>query len=177
MKMAKDQSRSRLLQRTLEVAGTEEFCHLFMIILPSVIDLSKDQYGNYVVQKLIDFGTVSQKSSLAAQLQGQAFPLSTHSYGCRVIQKALDNLPPNQQVCIKPNSLCGSLTPSFCLSLKPCPHCTIKPVYLVPPVTFTKVISSSSDLLNIPVALLLMSTIRGLATNSSSPALYPPFVG
>ena len=115
--MAKDQSRSRLLQRTLEVAGTEEFDHLFMVILPSVMDLSKDQYGNYVVQKLIDFGTVNQKSSLAAQLQGQAFPLSTHSYGCRVIQKALDSLPPNQQVCLKLNSLSGSLSLSFCLSL------------------------------------------------------------
>ena len=77
--MAKDQRRSRLLQRTLEVAGTEEFCHLFMIILPSVMNLSRHQYGNYVVQKLIDFGTVNQKSSLAAQLQGQAFLLSTHS--------------------------------------------------------------------------------------------------
>merc|ERR1711988_1293370 len=59
--------------------------------------MSKDQYGNFVIQKLFDIGTTEQRKALADQLVGEVVPLSMDQHGCRVIQKALQLLPRDSQ--------------------------------------------------------------------------------
>ena len=49
-----------------------------------------DVFGNYVLQKLFEYGGPEQCESLAAILRGQAVALSMQMYGCRVVQKALE---------------------------------------------------------------------------------------
>lgn len=55
--------------------------------------LMKDVFGNYVVQKMFEYGSLNQRKQLFKDLQGRMFDLSCNQYGCRVVQKALEVLP------------------------------------------------------------------------------------
>ena len=54
--------------------------------------LSKDQFGNYVIQKLFEFSENSRRRQIISQLEGQIHELTLDTYGCRVVQKAIDVL-------------------------------------------------------------------------------------
>ena len=85
-----DQHGSRFIQQRLEVASDSDKQVVFDEVLPSAHSLMTDVFGNYVIQKLFEFGTPDQCETLAALLMGQAVPLAMQMYGCRVIQKALE---------------------------------------------------------------------------------------
>ncbi len=92
VEFSKDQSGSRFLQKQLEVVNTDLIQLVFVEVLPVVSDLVIDVYGNYVIQKIFDFGTDEQKIVMASKLLDYIIPLSLHLYGCRVVQKALETL-------------------------------------------------------------------------------------
>jgi pumilio RNA-binding family len=50
-------------------------------ILPAIVQLRNDVFGNYVVQKLFDFGTDQMKHDLRDTLSGEMVPLSMQMYG------------------------------------------------------------------------------------------------
>ncbi len=56
--------------------------------------LMNDVFGNYVVQKFLDYGTDEQKTRMASLIKGNVKMLSLQVYGCRVIQKAIEVLLP-----------------------------------------------------------------------------------
>ena len=85
-----DQHGSRFIQQRLEVASDDEKQLIFDEILLAADSLMTDVFGNYVIQKLFEYGTPSQCESLAALLAGQSIGLAMQMYGCRVIQKALE---------------------------------------------------------------------------------------
>jgi len=57
-----------------------------------------DVFGNYVIQKFLEFGSQEHKQVLAQRVRGHVLPLALHMYGCRVIQKALECIPLEMQV-------------------------------------------------------------------------------
>lgn len=61
-------------------------------IVPNIRELQNDVFGNYVVQKLYEFGTPAMKRDLKGTLDGNMLLLSLQMYGCRVVQKALESL-------------------------------------------------------------------------------------
>jgi pumilio RNA-binding family len=85
-----DQHGSRFIQQRLEVAPESDKQIIFKEVLPNAHPLMTDVFGNYVIQKLFEFGTPEQCETLAALLTGQAVTLALQMYGCRVIQKALE---------------------------------------------------------------------------------------
>ncbi|KAH9946032.1 ARM repeat-containing protein [Epithele typhae] len=90
-----DQHGSRFIQQKLETANGEEMEIVFDEIVPQyAIQLMQDVFGNYVVQKLFEFGTPAQKARLVATMEGQALGLSLQMYGCRV---AIEYTTPEQQ--------------------------------------------------------------------------------
>lgn len=50
-------------------------------ILPEVERLRNDVFGNYVVQKLLEFGTPEMKANLRDTLKGEMLALSLQMYG------------------------------------------------------------------------------------------------
>ena len=50
-------------------------------VLPAVSLLRNDVFGNYVVQKLFDFGTTKMKDDLRETLRGEMLQLSLQMYG------------------------------------------------------------------------------------------------
>lgn len=85
-----DQHGSRFIQQRLEVCSEVDKQLVFDEIMPSAQSLMTDVFGNYVLQKLFEYGTPDQCEALALLLKGQAVQLAMQMYGCRVVQKALE---------------------------------------------------------------------------------------
>ncbi|EJF65952.1 ARM repeat-containing protein [Dichomitus squalens] len=94
-----DQHGSRFIQQKLESASSEEMEIVFDEIVPQyAVQLMQDVFGNYVVQKMFEYGTAAQKARLVSTMEGQVLGLSLQMYGCRVVQKAIEYVGPDQQV-------------------------------------------------------------------------------
>lgn len=90
VEFAGDQSGSRFIQQKLETANSDEKQMAFDEILPNVLPLMQDVFGNYVIQKFFEHGDQTQKKIMASRMEGQVVSLSTQMYGCRVVQKVCD---------------------------------------------------------------------------------------
>jgi hypothetical protein len=62
---------------------------VFGEIYPDAIPLMKDSFGNYVLQKLFEHGTMAHKKLLAAKMQPCMIGLSKDDHACRVVQTVL----------------------------------------------------------------------------------------
>lgn len=82
-----DQQGSRFIQTKLETANSDEKDRVFREIEPNAVQLMKDLFGNYVIQKFFEHGNQVQKKILAGQMKGRMVDLSTQVYACRVVQK------------------------------------------------------------------------------------------
>ncbi|XP_043940629.1 pumilio homolog 1 isoform X5 [Protopterus annectens] len=97
MEFSQDQHGSRFIQLKLERATPAERQLVFSEILQAAYQLMVDVFGNYVIQKFFEFGSLDQKLALAERIRGHVLSLALQMYGCRVIQKALEFIPPDQQ--------------------------------------------------------------------------------
>eukprot|EP01062_Namystynia_karyoxenos_P055092 TRINITY_DN4580_c0_g2_i1.p1 TRINITY_DN4580_c0_g2~~TRINITY_DN4580_c0_g2_i1.p1 ORF type:complete len:902 (+),score=276.81 TRINITY_DN4580_c0_g2_i1:79-2784(+) len=102
VEFSRDQDGSRLIQRKLEAAGqgrgalggNSSLQSVFQELQPHALELMSDVFGNYVIQKLLEFGLDEHRIALARAMQGHVVNLTLQTYGCRVMQKALDVCPP-----------------------------------------------------------------------------------
>uniref|UniRef100_A0A8C1U3E3 Pumilio homolog 1 n=2 Tax=Cyprinus carpio TaxID=7962 RepID=A0A8C1U3E3_CYPCA len=97
MEFSQDQHGSRFIQLKLERASPAERQLVFNEILQAAYQLMVDVFGNYVIQKFFEFGSLDQKLALAERIRGHVLSLALQMYGCRVIQKALEFIPSDQQ--------------------------------------------------------------------------------
>ncbi|XP_007640894.1 pumilio homolog 2 isoform X6 [Cricetulus griseus] len=98
VEFSQDQHGSRFIQQKLERATPAERQMVFSEILQAAYQLMTDVFGNYVIQKFFEFGSLDQKLALATRIRGHVLPLALQMYGCRVIQKALESISSDQQV-------------------------------------------------------------------------------
>jgi pumilio RNA-binding family len=92
VEFCQDQNGSRFIQQRLEMGDVVEQQIVMQEVLPAIRRLRNDVFGNYVVQKLLDFGTPKVKADIRDTLEGEMVQLSLQMYGCRVVQKALEAL-------------------------------------------------------------------------------------
>ncbi|KAM6138405.1 pumilio homolog 2 isoform 9-T12 [Phoenicopterus ruber ruber] len=97
VEFSQDQHGSRFIQQKLERATPAERQMVFNEILQAAYQLMTDVFGNYVIQKFFEFGSLDQKLALATRIRGHVLPLALQMYGCRVIQKALESISHDQQ--------------------------------------------------------------------------------
>jgi hypothetical protein len=71
-----DQHGSRFIQQRLEICDDEEKQLVFDEIVPICLPLMTDVFGNYVMQKLFEYGTPPQCEQLGQLLQGQVVNLA-----------------------------------------------------------------------------------------------------
>jgi hypothetical protein len=76
-----DQNGSRFIQQRIEVGDMGEKDIVLRELLPAVRILRNDVFGNYVVQKLLGFGTPAMRADVHATLQGEMLQLSLQMYG------------------------------------------------------------------------------------------------
>lgn len=97
VEFATDQHGSRFIQQKLESASNEDRESILRYALVDAHRLMTDVFGNYVVQKLLDYGGTRAIDLIACELKGRMLVLSLHMYGCRVVQKALEVLEPSSR--------------------------------------------------------------------------------
>ena len=76
-----DQNGSRFIQQRLEVADVDEKNAVMEEVIPAMKELQNDVFGNYVIQKLFEFGTDSMKKELKGALTGNMVLLSLQMHG------------------------------------------------------------------------------------------------
>lgn len=84
---AGDQQGSRFLQEKIPGANSDDKQKVFEEILVNAKEMMTDVFGNYIVQKLFEYGTLVQKKLLAAKMKGHVAELATNIYGCRCVQE------------------------------------------------------------------------------------------
>ena len=87
MEFSGDQHGSRFIQQKLETANSDDKDQVFREIEPNSVQLMKDVFGNYVIQKFFEHGNQVQKKIIAGKMKGKVAELSTQMYACRVVQK------------------------------------------------------------------------------------------
>lgn len=55
----------------------------------NAVDLMKDQFGNYVIQFLVEHGQARDRALIVSNLQGKLLPMSRHKFASNVCEKAL----------------------------------------------------------------------------------------
>jgi hypothetical protein len=87
----RDHSGSRIVQRKFEESTEEEKNQIMEVLLPHIYSLAKDLFGNYVIQKILEYSHLSKrKTQIMRELEGKIAELTLHMYGCRVIQKSIE---------------------------------------------------------------------------------------
>lgn len=92
VEIAKDQVGSRFLQSLMdsELFTLSDRAELNRRVIPEAKQLATDPFGNYVVQKVAEACSPTDRSLLFIQLKGDLHALSIHTYGCRVVQKLIE---------------------------------------------------------------------------------------
>ncbi|KAJ3127503.1 hypothetical protein HK098_006281 [Nowakowskiella sp. JEL0407] len=85
-----DQPASLLLQQKLKSAtpATKEL--IFEAINKQSVYLMKNRFGNFLMQRCLEFGSPNQVRSIGLAMRGNMYTLSCDRFGCHVVQKALD---------------------------------------------------------------------------------------
>lgn len=89
----------RVIQRILENFPEKATNPLYDDIINNhVLDLSKDQFGNYVIQLILEKGKrPNDKKSIWDSLLGNARQLSIHKYASNVVEKCIEHCRPEEQ--------------------------------------------------------------------------------
>ncbi|MED6167593.1 hypothetical protein PIB30_004403 [Stylosanthes scabra] len=98
----------RVIQRVLEYCHNPKTQQIMMDeILQSVCMLAQDQYGNYVVQHVLEHGKPHERSSIIKKLTGQIVQMSQQKFASNVIEKCLTFGTPTERQALV-NEMLGS---------------------------------------------------------------------
>ncbi|XP_068639998.1 pumilio homolog 1-like [Aristolochia californica] len=80
----------RVIQRVLEHCNDRQTQSIMMEeILQSICTLAQDQYGNYVVQHVLQHGKPHERSAIINKLAGQIVKMSQQKFASNVVEKCL----------------------------------------------------------------------------------------
>ncbi|CAL9098168.1 unnamed protein product [Musa textilis] len=98
----------RVIQRVLEFCDDPKIQQSMMgEILQSVCLLAQDQYGNYVVQHVLEHGKPHERSAIVKEFAGQIAQMSLQKFASNVVEKCLTfGSPEERQILV--NEMLGS---------------------------------------------------------------------
>lgn len=93
LQMSKEQHGCRYLQRLLASAGPKEVQSLLDEILPHTGELMVDPFGNYLVQKVLDVCTPTQRRAVLECACEAGLPeIACNTHGTRAAQKLVESV-------------------------------------------------------------------------------------
>jgi hypothetical protein len=60
---------------------------LFLQLLPEVIRLAKNEYANFVIQRILEVANHGLVDQMAEYVKLSVLDIATHKYACRVLQR------------------------------------------------------------------------------------------
>ncbi|CCH40775.1 putative translational repressor [Wickerhamomyces ciferrii] len=97
LKLSVDQYGCRFLQKKLDLDVSIKDV-IFNKIFNNLIDLIINPFGNYLIQKLIDYLSNYQKDLLIEKIHTYLFLISINQYGTRSLQKIIDKVSNTYQI-------------------------------------------------------------------------------
>lgn len=91
VEFASDADGSKFIQIKLNDATDSRKEMIFREMRPYLRRLMSNTFGNFVVQKFFDIGTMRHKLDIIEEIRFNFQMLSLHKYGCRVVQKAIES--------------------------------------------------------------------------------------
>ena len=88
--LSKEHAGSRLIQQKYEEGSPDDKDRIFEKLKKDIYPLSKEIFGNYTIQKIID---QEHYKKILPELKGKFLDLTLHMYGCRVVQKLISIIP------------------------------------------------------------------------------------
>ncbi|ODN83409.1 hypothetical protein L202_01552 [Cryptococcus amylolentus CBS 6039] len=92
--LAKHPYGCRVLQKTFENLDEDMKRTLLDEMHHSVLTLTEDQFGNYVVQSVITMGRPEDRDKVIEQLKGRIIQLACHKFASNVVEKAITHADP-----------------------------------------------------------------------------------
>lgn len=87
---------SRVIQALLKFGKPEHRTQTIAELREHILDLSKMQYGCFLVQKMIKYGSTADRATIVKQITGHAVQLGTHNIAANVLEYAQEHLKPSQ---------------------------------------------------------------------------------
>lgn len=79
-----------MIQRLLEYGDQDTIIQSVLTeVKPYFDELCKDQFGNYVIQHILDYGKNEQVWVVIDKLQWKAIEMSTHKFSSNVVEKCI----------------------------------------------------------------------------------------
>ncbi|CAL9215892.1 unnamed protein product [Arabidopsis halleri] len=106
--MAKDQHGCRFLQRIFEDGSALDAMVIFNEVIPHVVELMMDPFGNYLMQKLLDVCNEEQRTQIILMVTsepGQLIRISLNAYGTRVVQRLVESIKTRKQISLVKSAL------------------------------------------------------------------------
>ncbi|CAI9774620.1 unnamed protein product [Fraxinus pennsylvanica] len=98
----------RVIQRLLEhCQDSKTQCKVMEEILGSVSMLAQDQYGNYVIQHVLEHGKPCERSTIIKELAGKIVQMSQQKFASNVVEKCLAFGDPDERQLLM-NEMLGS---------------------------------------------------------------------
>lgn len=107
LRLAKDQHGCRFLQKRIDEnvvlsahVRTANFEVIFRQVHPLLYELIIDPFGNYLVQKLIDYCSEHDLDAMLDSLKYNLFLISINQHGTRALQKVIDRMSNARQLSV-----------------------------------------------------------------------------
>ncbi|KAH3687294.1 hypothetical protein WICPIJ_001717 [Wickerhamomyces pijperi] len=97
LKLSVDQYGCRFLQKRIEV-DSKMVDVVFNKVFNNLLDLIVDPFGNYLIQKLVDYLLPYQKDLMVEKIHAHLFAIAINQYGTRSLQKIIDSLSNGYQM-------------------------------------------------------------------------------
>ncbi len=81
------------------------------------VSLVQDQYGNYVIQHILEHGRRRDKSAIVNKMRGQILQLSQHKFASNVVEKCVEYGTPQERLLMLEEILGGSPKPDGYVSI------------------------------------------------------------
>jgi hypothetical protein len=95
--LAHDQNGCRFLQDQLDLRARTHIDLVFEAVCVDAISLSMDPFGNYLIQKLVQYGTAEQRGALVSVVAPSLITVALNVHGTRVIQKMIEVADTDEQ--------------------------------------------------------------------------------
>jgi len=90
LELAHDQNGCRFLQDQLDLRNKAHIDTIFEAVKSDVVRLSTDPFGNYLIQKLLQYGVAPQRVQLVLGALNDLVPVALNVHGTRVVQKMVE---------------------------------------------------------------------------------------
>lgn len=96
--LAFDNCGCRVIQRLFDKYDVDTLSNLVDDVIVKAVDLSTNQYGNYVVQKILESGKPGLASKVISVLKGCYYEFSMHKFASNVMEKCIRKANPQEQM-------------------------------------------------------------------------------